>query len=680
MITRLVSLLSASSLVYASAALAAETPPPRPLRDLSESYFPFQPVTSKAAWSERREEVQRRVKIACGLWPTPEKTPLNAVIHGRVERDDYTIDRVFFESLPGHYVTGNLYLPKNKPALMPGILCPHGHWPNGRFMDTGVGTDETRKQIDTKAEQFECGARSPLQARCVQLARMGCAVFHYDMLGTADSIQFPEHRHGATTDGFLSPRADLQLVNYFTLQSLNSARALDFLLTLEGVDKNRIGCTGASGGGTQTMMITGMDDRIHAAFPCVMPSTSMQGGCTCENSHYLRINAGNMDITALTAPRPLGMTAADDWTKELETKGFPDLKQLYTMLGVPDLVEAHYNIQFPHNYNQVAREQMYQFFNRHFKLGLTEPVREREFTFSTPEDLTVWTKEHPAPQGDQVGATHERAILDWFAQQDANHLASLKDAKELESVIGGAWETIIGRNLPSADAVTFEHHKKEEFADYWLHTGITRHLPTSEEVPCTLLSPKNWNGTAVLWLSLEGEKAILSDGKPTANAAKLLAARMAVVCPSLYLPGQTENLKSASNRKAKSGTNAFYEFSGYTYGYNPTLFAQRVHDALSMVTMMKNHPQKPAQKILIAGTDNAGAIALAAAYLGRDAVAGVAVDLQDFTFAKLTNVWDQNFVPGATKYGDVTALLKLCAPLSVKERKSREEVVSSLVP
>jgi len=222
----------------------------------------------------------------------------------------------------------------------------------------------TKQQLATGAEKWENAARSPLQARCVQLARMGCAVFFYDMLGYADSIQFSEHRHGPRAKGFVSPEAELNLVSYFGLQTWNSVRVLDFISSLPYVDPKRIGCTGASGGGTQTMMIAGIDDRGAAAFPAVMVSTAMQGGCTCENAHYLRIDQGNIDIAALTAPRPLGMTAADDWTKELESKGFPDLKKLYTLLGVPDRVDAHYNIQFPHNYNAVSRAQMYAFFNR----------------------------------------------------------------------------------------------------------------------------------------------------------------------------------------------------------------------------------------------------------------------------------------------------------------------------
>ncbi len=395
----------------------SNAPPPRGLRDLNTSYFPFTPVKSKEAWETRREEVKRRVLIASNMWPLPDQTPLNPVVHGRVERDDYTIDRVFFESLPGHFVTGSLYLPKKKSDKMPGILCPHGHWPNGRFMEAGEA--EVKKQFEMNAEKLQSAARSPLQARCVQLARMGCAVFHYDMLGNADSIQLfagedgkVQHRHGfnpanaGTQPGkwtFLTPQADLRLQTNFGLQTWNSYRALDFLLTVEGVDAKRIGITGASGGGTQSMISAGIDDRIAASFPCVMVSTSMQGGCTCENSHLLRINQGNIDIAALTAPRPLGMTAANDWTKELETKGLPDLKNLYAMLGVPDKVTAHIATQFPHNYNLPSRTAMYHFFNKHFGLGLAEPIEEREFVFSTKDDLTVWTHEHPAPAGAKSG-------------------------------------------------------------------------------------------------------------------------------------------------------------------------------------------------------------------------------------------------------------------------------------
>src|SRR5215204_430304 len=173
----------------------------QPLKDL-DGYFPWTPLSSKEAWSTRAEILRTQMRVALGILPEPTKTPLNAVIHGRVDRDDYTVDRVFFESFPGHYVTGNLYRPKSPPkdGKMPGILSAHGHWPKGRFTDYGAGTKETDQQLAIGAERWESGARMPLHARCVQLARMGCAVFFYDMPGYADSVQIAEHRSGRRPD------------------------------------------------------------------------------------------------------------------------------------------------------------------------------------------------------------------------------------------------------------------------------------------------------------------------------------------------------------------------------------------------------------------------------------------------------------------------------------------------
>lgn len=636
---------------------------PRPLRDL-DGYFPFTSLAHFSEWPARRADIEKRVLLAAGLWPMPEKTPLKAVIHGRVEREDYTIDRVYFQSLPGHYVTGSLYLPKNRSATakIPGILCPHGHWPNGRFMDVGLGTPELKKQLETGAEELESAARSPLQARCVQLARMGCAAFHYDTLGNADSIQFPLHRHGAGTEGFLSPAADLRLQTYFGLHTWNSLRALDFLLSLEGIDPSRIGCTGASGGATQTMMLAGVDPRITAAFPCVMVSTAMQGGCTCENSHYLRIGQGNVDIAALLAPRPLGLTAADDWTKELETKGLPDLTSLYSSYGVPAHLTAHIATQFPHNYNLPSRLAMYEFFNTHFRLGQTSPIKERDFTFSTPADLTVWSTAHPAPTGDAVGPAHEKAVCDWMTSQDEKNIASLispPDTAPLRQIAGTAWKMMVGRTQPAPDDIHYEVLKKTEKTDHFIIQGRLQNDRDAEQTEALFLYPKNWQGTATLWLSLKGPVSVLNEDGPTPAAQKLLAEGIAIACPTLYLQDVKEQPKVGWNRTAKPGE--FREFSGYTFGYNPTLLARRVHDVMSLVTLMQNQEKYPLKLLQIHAQDSAAPIALVTATV-LDLPPGTlspALDLASFRFSDLQSPWHPHFVPGAVKYGDVESLLKL---------------------
>jgi tetratricopeptide (TPR) repeat protein len=121
------------------------------------------PSKSKEEWDRRAERLRRQILVSLGLWPMPSKTPLNPVIHGRVERDDYTVEKVFFESAPGFFVTGNLYRPKNKTGPRPGVLCPHGHWTNGRFLDRGE--EAVRRDIVEGAERFDEGGRSLLQAR-----------------------------------------------------------------------------------------------------------------------------------------------------------------------------------------------------------------------------------------------------------------------------------------------------------------------------------------------------------------------------------------------------------------------------------------------------------------------------------------------------------------------------------
>lgn len=663
--TRTIAVAGLALTMLASPMTGAEEPQPtRTLRELNKSYFPFTPVQSEAEWKVRRDEIQRRLLVASGLYPLPAKTPLNAVIHGRIELEDYTVEKVFFESLPGHFVTGNLYLPKRISGKIPAVICPHGHWPNGRFMN--ADDSEVKKQIAMGAEQRENAAHSPLQARCVQLARMGCAVFFYDMLGYADSLQFPEHRHGSAAKGFVSTDAELNLVSYFGLQTWNSERVVDFISGLPYVDGQRIGCTGASGGGTQTMMIAGIDDRIAAAFPCVMVSTAMQGGCTCENAHYLRINQGNIDLAALTAPRPLGMTAADDWTKELEAKGFPDLKNLYTTLGVPDRVEAHFNIKFPHNYNAVSRAQMYAFFNRHFKLGLAN-TNERDFRLLSTPELSVWDAQHPKPAGDQVGPPHEIAVVNWFKRQAAGQIEPLlqpqskAEAGKAREVLGGALEVMMGRKLPAKGESHFSRRTQEDKGSFLLERGLT--VCGGDAIETMLLYPKKGSRQVVLWLSFKGEESIIrADGQPSESAAELLNRGFAIACPKLYLLEATRNPNVYAPDKRKSG-GAYENFAGYHYGYNPTLFAERVRDALAVIAQLRDDPQHPARQILVAGVEGAGVVAAAATALSPGAVQQLACDTEGFRFAKLESVWDVNFVPGAEKYGDVPAILSLCAPV-----------------
>lgn len=643
-----------------------------PLKNLN-GYFPFKPCNTPAEWQARAERLRRQLLVALGLWPMPTKTPHKAVVHGLVDRGQYTVEKVYLESFPGHFVTGNLYRPKGRTGRLPAVLCPHGHWRDGRFYESTP--QEIEKEIAAGAEKHRVGGRYPLQARCVQLARMGCVVFHYDMVGYADSVQLP-HRPGVREKmntpegwGYFSPQAELRLQHTMGLQTYNSIRALDWLSQLPDVDPQRIGVTGASGGGTQTFILCAIDPRPAVAFPAVMVSTAMQGGCTCENCSYLRIGTGNVEIAALFSPRPLGMTAADDWTKEMPTKGFPELQQHYRMLGAEDNVVLAALLQFKHNYNYPSRAAMYEWFNTHLKLGATSPIVEQDFQPLSRAEMSVWDENHPRPKG---GDDYERSLLRWITEDSEKQLQQLTptDAAhlaEFRRVIGGAMEVLIGRGVPKPEAVECHRVEESRLEQWQLQKLLLRNLAEAEELPAIQLLPQRFDGRVVLWVDKRGKMGILdATGKVRKPVEQLLESGVAVVAVDLFGQGEftSDGQPMMRNRLNASEKEIKTHYAGYTYGYNYPLFSQRVHDILTAVAAVrKTHVQL--QRVDLVGLDGAGHWVAAACAVAGSAVDRAVIDTAGFRFATLTAIDDADFLPGSVKYGDLPAMIALAAPTPV---------------
>lgn len=642
-----------------------------PLKSL-HGYFPFTPPESKEAWAARREAVRRQVQLAMGLWPLPPATPLEAQVHSPVDGGDYIVEAVVFQSYPGHYVSGSLYRPKemSEGARLPAVLCPHGHWPQGRFYDNGP--DGVRQQIALGAERFEEGGRSPLQARCMQLARMGCVALLYDMIGYADSQQM-EHRPGIRDEmntaerwGFFSPQAELRMQNMIGVQTYNSVRALDFITSLPYVDAQRIAVTGASGGGTQTLILSAIDERVTVSVPCVMVSTAMQGGCPCENACYLRVGSGNIELAGLFAPKPLAMTAADDWTIELETKGLPELRQLYALLGAPGNVEANLRTFFKHNYNYPNRAFVYRFLNRHFKLRLPEPIVEEDYQRLTPEQATVWNESHPRPAG---GPDEERRLVETMtgiAQEQMRQLAPHDSASlaEYRRVVGGAWDVLLGRRYDNAGPVEYEMLAKEDRGDYFEFTSLLRNTAAKEELPTVFLHPKNWNGEVVIWIDPAGKDGLYTAAGELSEAShRLLDEGYSIAGVDLLYQGEflADGKPLIAQPMVNGGRDAWTNYAGFTYGYNYPLWVKRVHDILSVVWYVR-HDEHGARRVHLAGMNGAGALVLAAAVQAGDAVDCVVADTAGFSFQQLDRLDHPDFVPGAVKYGDVPTLIALAAP------------------
>jgi len=633
-----------------------------------DGYFPFQPPESKEAWDRRASQVRQRILVSQGLWPMPTKTDLKAQIYGRIDRGDYTVEKVHFESAPGFFVTGNLYRPKKAAgAKAPGVLFAHGHWADARLSQA---TDsELRNEIATGQERFVEGGKSRFQSMCVQLARMGCVVWQWDMLGDSDSQQlsrqlvhsFAKQRPEMNTTenwGLFSPQAETHLQSIMGLQTWNAVRSLDFLLELPEVDPERVAITGASGGGTQTMLLAAIDPRISLSFPAVMVSTAMQGGCTCENASLLRVGTGNVEFAGLFAPKPQGMTTADDWTKEMSTKGFPELKRLYSMLGAPNQVMLQRGEHFPHNYNAVSRTAFYNWINRHFHLGQQEPVLERDYTVSTRAELSVWDAEHPAPKA--ADPEFERTLLKLWGADSDQQLENLASGSpdQYRQVLKAGWDVVLDARDPAPSGSVAWLLKDKLDRGSWIQmTGLLRNGSRHEEIPVVFCHPKQWNNKTVVWLTSEGKSGLYAeDGSLIPAVQKLVESGSTVV--GLDLLHQGESSVDGQPLMRTPRVKNPRESAAYTFGYNPAVFVHRVHDVLTAVQYIRGH-EKPSSQVSLVALDSTAPIAAAARAQSGKALDRVALHLGAFRFGRVLDLHAPDFLPGGAKYGDVDGLITL---------------------
>ena len=471
------------------------------------------------------------------------------------------------------------------------------------------------------------------------------------MVGYADSQQI-KHR-----EGFTDVQAALRLQSFLGLQTYNSVRALDFLAGLPDVDPERIAVTGASGGGTQTFMLCAVDTRPAAWFPAVMVSTGMQGGCICENASLLRVGTGNIEIAALAAPRPLGMTAADDWTKEIATKGGPELHKHYELLGVPDRLTIRPFLQFGHNYNQVSREAMYAFMNRHLKLGHETPIREQPFKPISREQLSVFDDQHRLPT-DAVDAAGLRAHMTRIAEKQIGELQPTDRDRlaALRSVIGPALQAITVTNLPTLAAVENLYVGPRAPGDgFSLYKMILTRTGGGDHVPAVGIVPWNFRRKVVVIVDPAGKAALLPGGKPTPEVSRILATGTAVLAPDVFMTGEY-----LQDGKRPEWVKVDDRYAGYTFGYNRTLLANRVHDILTTLAFSTQFAE--AGDIHLVGRGQAGPWVILAKAIAGDLVGRTAADLNGFDFSQVDSTSHDMFLPGAVKYGGMSTFLALCAP------------------
>jgi dienelactone hydrolase len=573
--------------------------------------YVFTPYADEDAWRARARFLRERILVSAGLWPMPEKGPLNPRVFGRIERDDYSVEKVYFESHPGFYVTGNLYRPVGKTGPFPGVLSPHGHWAYGRL---------------------ENGADGSIPARCISLARQGYVVFSYDMVGYNDSRQV-DHR-------LLDPRLAQWGIGSLSLHLWNSIRSVDFLESLPDVDRTRLACTGASGGGTQTFLLTAVDDRIRVSAPVNMISHYMQGGDVCENAPNLRLDTNNMEIGALMAPRPMLMvSAAGDWTRDTPRIEFPAIQGVYALLGAKDAVST---VQFiaDHNYNRSSREAVYAWFGR-WVLGKTDAAlfEEQEYDVPLPADLLVFFgRELPKeaktqPQIVDALVASRRAQLEALRPRDAAGLAHFRE------VLGPAFRHVLAAEYPAGDAIL------ESPTGAGATAGVR-----------DLLVGRRGRGDRVpvrAWAPLAGETANAVLVVHPGGAEGLSAHEASLVDPLRRQGWVVATLDAFNTGRAPAPRDTSDRF--FTT-YNRTDDANRVQDVLTALAWLKRQPG--VRHLALVGLDRAGLWCLLAQALAPGLEAVVA-DADAFATGRDEAYLDRISIPLLRSVGGFETALTL---------------------
>lgn len=333
-------------------------------------------------WKSKRGEYRRQLLEMLGLDPLPEKSDLKPVITGRLEHDEFVVEKLHFQSRPGLYVTGNLYLPKKIDKPLPTILYVCGH-------SRVLGKDGT-----------PMGAKAGYQHHGAWYARNGYACLTIDtlQLGEIEGIHHGTHRYGMwwwLNRGY-TPAG---------VEAWNCVRALDYLETRPEIDKTRFGVTGRSGGGAYSWWIAAIDDRIKVAVPTAgitdlqnhVVDGTVEGHCDC----MFMVNTYRWDypqVAALLAPRPLLISNTDsDGIFPLDGvyRTFEKVRRIYRLFD-SEKKGASSDIALnispgPHKDTQELNTHEFRWFNHYLKKD-DSPIDSRAPKYFQPEQLKVFDK------------------------------------------------------------------------------------------------------------------------------------------------------------------------------------------------------------------------------------------------------------------------------------------------
>jgi dienelactone hydrolase len=590
---------------------------------------------SRKAWDQRRAELRTAMFSAMG--PFPEMAcDLDPRTIGVLKRQRYRIEKLIFRSRPDVWVTASAYVPEPAQGKHPAVLVVHGHWAGAR--------------------------RDPVvQARCLGLVKLGFFVLAVDAFGAGERYTAPARGtyHGALYGSTLWPAGHTLL----GMQVYDNRRAVDYLLTRPEVDGRKLGITGASGGGNQTMYAGALDERFQAVVPVCSVGTYQAylraACCVCEVLPGALRFTDEGDVLGLVAPRALMVINATKDAFQFSVgeakKSLARARDIFKLYGAEDKVR-HATFESPHAYNQPMREAMYGWMTRWLKNeGEGKPIPESKHDIERPEDLSCFP-DRARPKGFLFPPT--------FAAREGRALVAKAHAAKPDHVED--WE--------STAVFMRSQLRKENFGDF-------PKLPRPE---AKLGKVDQMNGVVTTSFVLASEPGLPIPGRIRSRSAKgrippylllhldgkdealkhplaaaLVDKGFAAVAPDLRGTGETR-----SDRDAIAGA-PDHNSAEHALWIGRPLLGQWVFDVLCLLDWLALQPGLT-RDVTIVGLGQAGVVALCAGGLLHDRVARTAAVGLPVTYITETAYAPGTrmglLAPGILRVGDIPHLAALTAP------------------
>jgi dienelactone hydrolase len=593
----------------------------------------------------RRQQALRTFFLR-SLGDLPERTPLNAQVMGALRREGYRVEKVIFESRPGHHITANFYVPEGRPPF-PGVLLPCGHGDNGKAY-----------------EQYQRAA--------ILLARNGMAVLCYDPIGQGERFQRLDERgkavvRGTTEHTMAGIGALLVGRQEASYRVWDGMVALDYLSGRQEVDPRRLGCTGNSGGGTMTAYLMALDDRIAVAAPsCYITSLERLfatiGPQDAEQNITGQVAAGmeHADYLTMRAPRPTMMTVG---TRDFfDIKGswdtFREVKLIYGRLGYGERVDL-FESDEPHGFTRPRRIATARWMSR-WLLAKDEALDEPEVSIASDADLQC------TASGQVLREFHDRSVFDLNAER-AHELRTAREAagaKRSDAEFRGEVREVIGLGYRKIEAV-----KPRVVGTLSAHGRMIRKLAFDIEpgivVPALDIAAGPDRSTPIV------VKAGVDWGRDLAQPGaieELLKSPARIVLINPRGMGETDP-GAGSTRDSPFGSDWKEAFLAIHLAR--PLLGQRVVDILAVLGGLKAEASDAASFHLV-GVGTAGPIVLHAALLDEKGL------IQEVTLERSLTSWEDlvkqgisrgqlgSVVPGALRVYDLPDLAGRLAPRPVR--------------